>query len=142
MFSPLLVAPMREELTSIGFQELLTAGDVDSFMAPRTGTALLVVNYVDGCSAGMLRPALTEVLQREIPKPDRLGTVFAKQDEAATARARTYLPDVEPSEPSIALFRDGELVWFMGRHRMERRDPQDIAGDLEVAFAEASLPTE
>ena len=135
-YSPLLVRPMREELTSIGFTELLTATAVDEWMAQKSGTALLAVNFVDGASAGFLRPALAKVLQRSIPKPDRLATVFAVQDEQATAQARSYFADVPASEPSAALFQEGELVWFLPRHRITARDSDQIADDLQAAFAE------
>jgi hypothetical protein len=104
-YSPLLVRPMRDELTSIGVQELLTPQDVDAFMAEKSGTALLVVNSVCGCAAGM-------------------------------ARARGYLADIPPSSPSIALFKDGELVHFIPRHRIEGRDAHAVAADLKSAFDE------
>ena len=87
-YSPLLVKPMREELTSAGVKELLTAQDVDAFMAEKQGTALLIVNSVCGCAAGMARPGVRMALQHE-RKPDRVATVFAGQDLEATARARS-----------------------------------------------------
>ncbi len=135
-YSPLLIAPMREELTSIGFTELMTAESVDAWMAPKTGTALLVVNFVDGASAGFLRPAVAEALQRQIPKPDRMATVFAAQDIEATERARSYFGDVPASEPSAALFKDGELVWFIPRHRIHGRERDDLIGEFTGAFQE------
>lgn len=132
-YSELLVKPMREELTSAGVEELRTAADVDRFMSERDGTALLVVNSVCGCAAGMARPGVRLALA-EGPRPDRVATVFAGQDLEATARARGYFPDVPPSSPSLALFKDGELVQFIPRHRIEGRSAQDVAGDLVQAF--------
>jgi len=134
-YSPLLVRPMRDELTSIGVQELLTPQDVDAFMAEKSGTALLVVNSVCGCAAGMARPGIRLALQSE-NRPDRAVSVFAGQDLEATARARGYLADIPPSSPSIALFKDGELVHFIPRHRIEGRDANAVAADLRAAFDE------
>jgi putative YphP/YqiW family bacilliredoxin len=102
-------------------------------MSEQDGTALLVVNSVCGCAAGMARPGVRLALA-EGPRPDRVATVFAGQDLEATARARGYFPDVPPSSPSIALFKDGELVQFIPRHRIEGRSAQDVAGDLVQAF--------
>jgi putative YphP/YqiW family bacilliredoxin len=132
-YSELLVKPMREELTAAGVEELRTAADVERFMSEESGTALLVVNSVCGCAAGMARPGVRLALA-EGPRPDRVGTVFAGQDLEATARARGYLADIPPSSPSIALFKDGELVQFIPRHRIEGRSAQDVAGDLVQAF--------
>ncbi len=128
-YSPLLVKPMREELTAAGVDELLTAADVDRFMDEKSGTAMLIVNSVCGCAAGMARPAVRAALA-EGPRPDRAATVFAGQDVEATARARAYFPDIPPSSPSIAFFKDGELVWFMPRHRIEGRSAEEVARDL------------
>lgn len=136
-YSPLLVKPMREELTSIGVEELLTAEDVDRFMEAGEGTALLIVNSVCGCAAGMARPGVRLALEAG-PKPDRVGTVFAGQDLDATARARSYVPDIPPSSPSIALFKDGELVYFLPRHRIEGRNAQEVAADLTAALRESA----
>lgn len=134
-YSPLLVKPMREELTSIGVEELLTPEDVDRFMAEKSGTAMLVVNSVCGCAAGMARPGIRLALQGE-RKPDRVATVFAGQDLEATARARSYFPEIPPSSPSIAFLKDGELVYFMPRHRIEGRDAHSVANDLLQVFSE------
>ena len=134
-YSPLLVKPMREELTSVGVQELLTAQDVDAFMNEKNGTAMLIVNSVCGCAAGMARPGVRLALQSD-RRPDRVATVFAGQDLEATARARGYFSDVPPSSPSIALFKDGELVHFIPRHRIEGRDAYAVADDLKAAFNE------
>ncbi|HEX6201983.1 MAG TPA: BrxA/BrxB family bacilliredoxin [Thermoanaerobaculia bacterium] len=139
-YSELLVKPMREELTTAGVEELRTAADVDRFMSEKSGTALLVVNSVCGCAAGMARPGVRQALA-DGPRPDRVATVFAGQDLEATARARGYFPDIPPSSPSIALFKDGELVRFVPRHRIEGRTAADVAADLVVAFQEAAAAT-
>ncbi len=129
----LLVKPMREELTAAGVQELLTAQDVDAWMARKTGTAMLVVNSVCGCAAGSARPGIRLALAHEA-RPERVASVFAGQDLEATARARGYFADIPPSSPSIALFKDGELVYFVPRHRIEGRDAAGVAADLAGAF--------
>jgi len=134
-YSPLLVKPMREELVAAGFEELMTPAEVDRFLDEKSGTALLVVNSVCGCAAGMARPGVRLALQSG-PRPDRLGTVFAGQDLDATARARARFGDIPPSSPSMALFKGEELVWFLPRHRIEGRDALDVAADLRAAFAE------
>jgi putative YphP/YqiW family bacilliredoxin len=131
---------MREELTGIGFQELLTPADVDAFMAESDGTALVVVNSVCGCAAGMARPGVRLALQ-QAPRPDRLATVFAGQDLAAAERARSYFAGYPPSSPSMALFRDGEVVHFVPRHHIEGRSAQQVAFDLAKAFEEHCAPT-
>lgn len=142
MYDPTLVQPMREELTRIGVQELLTAEDVDTFMAEKTGTALVIVNSVCGCAAGGARPGVGIALGHET-KPDRVATVFAGQDKDATERARGYFASFPPSSPSMALFKDGEVVHFVPRHMIEGRDPQSIAFDLVNAFdAHCAAPTE
>jgi putative YphP/YqiW family bacilliredoxin len=128
-----MVAPMREELSSVGFDELRTAEDVEAFMNQGEGSALLVLNSVCGCAAGQARPGVRKALEHAV-KPDRLGTVFAGQDVEATARARGYFADIPPSSPSIALFKDGELIYFVPRHRIESRSADDVAADLTGAF--------
>jgi putative YphP/YqiW family bacilliredoxin len=128
-----MVRPMRDEVTSIGFEELMTADDVDRFMSDKEGSALLLINSVCGCAAGQARPGLRAALEGEV-KPDRLVTVFAGQDLEATARARSYFADIPPSSPSIALFKAGELVYFVPRHRIESRSAADVAEDLRGAF--------
>ncbi len=138
-YDPRLVQPMREELTRIGFKELLTPQDVDRFMADKSGTALLVVNSVCGCAAGMARPGLRLALQ-QARQPDRLGTVFAGQDVEAVARARAYFAEYPPSSPSMALFRDGQLVHFVPRHQIEGRTAVDVANHLIEALQEHCAP--
>lgn len=134
-YSPLLVKPMREELTAVGFEELQTANDVDRFLDQR-GTAFLVINSVCGCAAGMARPGVRLALANGGSRPDHLGTVFAGQDVEATAQARGRFADIPPSSPSMALFKDGELVYFVPRHRIEGRTMEAVAEDLKNAFDE------
>ncbi|GAA2780344.1 BrxA/BrxB family bacilliredoxin [Kitasatospora paracochleata] len=136
-YSPLLVKPMREELTSIGFKELLTPDEVDAAMdGANTGVTLVAVNSVSGCAAGMARPGVRLALESDGRLPDRLFTVFDEQDLEATARMRSHFPDIPPSSPSFALFKDGELIYFVPRHRIEGRDAQALAADLTAAFEE------
>jgi putative YphP/YqiW family bacilliredoxin len=131
-YSPLLVNPMRAELSSVGFEELQSAEDVDRFMAEK-GSGMLVINSVCGCAAGQARPGVRAAIE-SASRPERLATVFAGQDIEATARARASFADVPPSSPSIALFKDGELVYFVPRHRIESRSAEDVARDLTDAF--------
>lgn len=132
-YDPVLVQPMREELTRIGVKELRSAEEVDAFMNEKKGTALVVVNSVCGCAAGMARPGVRLALQSEV-KPDRVGTVFAGQDLEATQRARQYFAAFPPSSPSLALFKDGAVVHFVPRHAIEGRDAMSLANDLVAAF--------
>jgi putative YphP/YqiW family bacilliredoxin len=132
-YDPNLVQPMREELTRIGVQELRDAAAVDAFMAQKSGTAMIVVNSVCGCAAGMARPGVRLALQADV-KPDRVATVFAGQDLEATGRARDYFKQFPPSSPSIALFKDGEVVHFVPRHQIEGRDALTLANGLAAAF--------
>lgn len=132
-YDPRLVQPMREELTSIGVQELRNPVEVDTFMGNKSGTALVVVNSVCGCAAGMARPGVKLALQSDI-KPDRAATVFAGQDLDATNRAREYFGQFPPSSPSIALFKDGQCVHFVPRHQIEGRNAVDLANALVAAF--------
>jgi putative YphP/YqiW family bacilliredoxin len=134
MYSEMMLRPMREELTRAGVQELRTADEVDAALGnEQEGTALLVVNSVCGCAARNARPAVMVALEHEA-RPDRAFTVFAGQDAEATARAREYIHGYPPSSPSITLFRDGEVVFMLERHRIEGRDAREIATDLAEAF--------
>ena len=130
------IQPMRDELTRVGFTELTTAKAVDDALAANEGTALVFVNSVCGCAAGMARPAAALALLRTTVRPDRLLTVFAGQDKDATARARGYFGEVPPSSPSIALLKDGALVAFVPRHQIEGRHPEDLADALVRALEE------
>ena len=132
-YPPALVAPMRAEMTRMGARELTTAADVDAALVDAKGTTLLFVNSVGCCAAGNARPALAMALQHAV-KPQQVVTVFAGQDVEATARARQYFSDYQPSSPSAALLRDGEVVHFVHRHQIEGRNPQSIAADLTAAF--------
>ena len=138
-YSPMLVKPMRDELTTAGVEELLTASDVDRWMGQREGTALLIVNSVCGCAAGAARPGVRAALQGAA-RPDRVATVFAGQDLEATAQARSHFADIPPSSPSMALYKDGELVYFVPRHRIEGRMAQEVAADLTQAFERWCVP--
>ena len=130
-----MVAPMRAELTTAGVQELRTPGEVDDFFNQQDGTSLLLINSVCGCAAGSARPGLKQAIQHQA-RPDRVATVFAGQDLEATARARELMGDVPPSSPSVALLKNGELVHFVPRHRIEGQDAGSIARDLTQAFDE------
>ncbi|MGH7503387.1 MAG: BrxA/BrxB family bacilliredoxin [Longimicrobiales bacterium] len=133
-YSDLMTAPMRRELTEAGLRELRTPADVDSFMAEgKDGTALVAVNSICGCSAGCMRPALVRALAHEI-RPALLATVFAGLDVEATERARSYIRGHAPSSPSMALFKDGELVFMLERHHIQGRHPRMIADDVIAAF--------
>ncbi len=123
---------MRDELTRLGFEELRTPELVDEAMK-RSGTTMVVVNSVCGCAAGNARPALQLALKHSVV-PQQVVTVFAGQDLDAVARARQYFGEYQPSSPSMALLRDGEVVHFVHRHQIEGRSPQAIAADLTAAF--------
>jgi putative YphP/YqiW family bacilliredoxin len=133
-YSPLLIKPMRDELADSGIKELLTASDVDALMK-KGGTTLVVVNSVCGCAAGMARPGVNQAMKND-KKPDNVASVFAGQDLEATARFRSLIPDIPPSSPSLALFKDGELVFFVPKHRIEGRDATAVAADLVGVFDE------
>lgn len=128
-----MVQPMRNELTSIGFEELRTPEEVEAKLPTAKGTALIVVNSVCGCAAGQCRPGVRKALEHEVT-PDHLFTVFAGQDKEATAQAREYFAPYPPSSPSIALMKDGKLVHFIERHSVEDRSAEQIAADLTAAF--------
>lgn len=130
-----LVAPMRAELTGAGVKELRTIAEVDSALGDPTGTQLLIVNSVCGCAAGAARPGIARALKHSV-LPDQLLTVFAGQDVQAVARARSYLAEYQPSSPSVALLKGGEVVFFLHRHQIEGRGPDAIANDLTAAFDE------
>ncbi|HEX4936024.1 MAG TPA: BrxA/BrxB family bacilliredoxin [Gemmatimonadaceae bacterium] len=140
MYDERLVAPIREDLTRVGFTELRTTADVDAALPNATGTTICVVNSVCGCSARMARPAVRQALEQAKAKPDHLTTVFAGQDAEATERARSYFVGYPPSSPSIALFKDGKLVYFMERWQIESRDADAIAADLVAAFETHCAP--
>ncbi|MFN3841203.1 MAG: BrxA/BrxB family bacilliredoxin [Cyclobacteriaceae bacterium] len=136
MYPEPLVAPMRQDLTSVGFKELRTPAEVDQTLNDSKGTVLLVFNSVCGCAAGAARPGIKWALQNSPKKPDLLTTVFAGADIEAVARAREYTLPYPPSSPSIALFKDGELVHFVERHHIEGRNAQMIGEHLVEVFDE------
>ena len=135
MYPEELVQPMRAELTQIGFEELRSPPEVDEKLTEK-GTTLVVVNSICGCAARMARPAVRMALQESPAKPDHLTTVFAGQEKEATDRARSYFTGYPPSSPSIALLRDGEIVFMLERWQIEGRPAPDIARDLVSAFEE------
>ena len=133
MYPEFFVAPMREELTRLGIKELRTAQDVDDAVGKTAGTLMVVVNSVCGCAAGRARPGVALALRHD-SKPDVVATVFAGADVEATARAREYFAGYPPSSPSIALLRDGKLLYMMERHEIENREADVIARELTAAF--------
>jgi putative YphP/YqiW family bacilliredoxin len=133
MYPEIMCIPMREELTRLGIEELKTTEAVDQALMGRSGTALVVVNSICGCAAGRMRPAVRMAMQGGA-RPDKAFSVFAGQDTEATERARSYFTGYPPSSPSIALFRDGQLVYFMQRRDIESREAPAIAADLKSAF--------
>jgi putative YphP/YqiW family bacilliredoxin len=136
MYPEQLVAPMRTDLSSVGFEELKTADAVDSHLNDHKGTSLLVINSVCGCAAGAARPGVKLALEHSSKKPDHLVTVFAGVDTDATTKAREYTLPYPPSSPSIALFKDGELIHFIERHHIEGRNAQMIGQHLVQVFEE------
>ncbi len=132
MYPEIMVIPMREELTRLGIKELLTPDDVDRAVA-QPGTALVIVNSICGCAAGRMRPAVRMALQNA-SRPDRAYSVFAGQEKEATDRARGYFTGYPPSSPSVAILRDGHLVYMMQRREIESREAPAIAADLKAAF--------
>ena len=135
MYPPELVAPMKDELTNVGFQQLTSASDVDSAMGNTEGTTLVVVNSVCGCAAGNARPGIRMALDNA-KKPNNLTTVFAGVDREATEQARSYMLPYPPSSPSIALFKGGRLVHFIERHHIEGSTAEMVADNLKGAFDE------
>jgi len=135
MYPAEIVIPMKEELTDNGFNELLTPGEVDSQLQ-KAGTTLVMVNSVCGCSAGSARPGVLMAVANSARKPDFLTTSFAGFDIEAVSKIREHLLPYPPSSPSIALFKDGQLVHMIERHQIEGRPAQLIAHNLIAAFEE------
>jgi putative YphP/YqiW family bacilliredoxin len=141
------VAPMRQELTSLGVRELRTAADVDAVLGRQNTqpgdhqgpTVMVVVNSVCGCAAGKARPGVAMALQHQT-KPDVVATVFAGADVEATERARSYFAGYPPSSPSIALMRDGKLLWMLERRNIENQSADMIAQNLTDAFDKYCAP--
>ena len=135
-----LVAPMREELTSVGAVECRTAAEVDEVLK-QPGVTMMVVNSVCGCAAGKARPGIAMALQHQT-RPDTVATVFAGADIEATERARQYFTGFAPSSPSIALLRDGQLVYMVERRDIESRSAEAIADVLTMAFDRFCTPAD
>ena len=132
MYPAELVKPMREDLTKVGFEELHTAQDVDTALA-KDGTTLVVINSVCGCAAANARPGARMSLQNA-KHPDHIVTVFAGVDKEAVNQARQHMVPFPPSSPSMALFKDGELVHMLERHHIEGRPAELIAENLKDAY--------
>jgi putative YphP/YqiW family bacilliredoxin len=135
MYPPELVKPMKEDLTNVGFNELINAEQVDEVIQNTKGTLLVVVNSVCGCAAGNMRPGVKLSLKND-KTPSSLTTVFAGVDSEATNQARKYFLPYPPSSPSIALFKDGKLIHFLERHHIEGGTAQMIAENLSEAYNE------
>jgi len=136
MYPEQLVAPMRQDLTVAGFEEPKTPDEVVKKVKDQKGTTLLVINSVCGCAAGAARPGVKWALQNSAKKPDHLATVFAGVDKDAVSKARELTLPYPPSSPSIALFKDGELLHFVERHHIEGRNAQMIGEHLVEVFDE------
>jgi putative YphP/YqiW family bacilliredoxin len=134
-----LIAPMREELTSIGVKELRTAAAVDQAVKETAGTLMVIVNSVCGCAAGKARPGIALALNHSVT-PDVVATVFAGADMDATDRARQYFTGYPPSSPSVGILKNGKLVYMMERHQIESRSAEMIANDLVAAFDKHCAP--
>lgn len=138
-YSELLIKPMREDLSKLGIEEARTAAAVDAAVKETSGILMVVVNSVCGCAAGKARPGVAAALQHAVT-PNRTITVFAGADIEATERARNYFTGYPPSSPSIALLRDGKLVYMMERYQIEGRNAQEIAHELTLAFDKFCQP--
>ncbi len=134
-YPEMMVAPMRHELAQLGFNELRDAEQVGQAMDALDGTVLVAINSVCGCAAGIFRPAVMMALQGD-KQPDHKVTVFAGQDLDATAATRRHLVGYPPSSPSIALLKDGDVVFMLERFQIEGRSAPAIAGDLQAALEE------
>lgn len=132
-YPEIMIQPMREDLTRLGVEEWRTADAVDSSIPNSEGTLMVIVNSICGCAAGKARPGVALALQHAV-KPDKVATVFAGADIEATERARSYFTGYGPSSPSIALLKDGKLVYMLERFQIEGRDAGQIAGELTKAF--------
>ena len=138
-YPALMVAPRREELTRLGFRELLTPEDVDNEIASAHEPLLLFVNSICGCAAGVARPGVAQSLKHSAA-PRRLATVFAGQDVEATARARSYFEDFPPSSPQVAILAGGKLLYLLQRQQIEGRTPEQVAPALTAAYEKVAQP--
>ena len=135
MYPEELIAPMRAELSDLGFQEFRTAQQVETHLGPEhSGTTLVVVNSVCRCAAGAARPGVRYALEQSSKKPNSLATVFAGNDREAVAKVRELVLPYPPSSPAMALFKDGELVHFIERHHIEGRNAKMIGDHLVEVF--------
>ena len=134
MYPPEIVAPMKGELTEVGFSEVVSAPEVDNLLKEE-GTSLVVINSVCGCAAGNMRPGVKMAIQHS-KLPKKLVTAFAGVDREAVERVRQYMLPYPPSSPSIGLFKDGKLVHMIERHHIEGRPADMIAENLKMAFDE------
>ena len=139
-YSEMLIKPMREELTRLGVQEARQSEQVDDAIRNTDGTVMVIVNSVCGCAAGKARPGIARALQHA-NLPAKVVTVFAGADIEATDRARSYFRPYPPSSPSLALLRDGQLVYIMERRQIEGRDADQIAHELTEAFDKFCVKT-
>ena len=135
MYPEEICTPMRLDLTEAGFEEMRNAQEVDAILSEKSGSVLVMINSVCGCAAGNARPAV-KMAAKHSKRPNKLTTVFAGQDKEAAAKVRDYCLPYPPSSPSIALFKDGELVHFIERHHIEGRPAEMIAENLMQAFDE------
>jgi putative YphP/YqiW family bacilliredoxin len=140
-YSELMIRPMREELTRIGVEEMRTPEDVDKTLANSEGTVMVVVNSICGCAAGKARPGIARALEHSV-RPDKVATVFAGADIEATEKARSYFTGYQPSSPSIALLKDGKLVYMMERRQIEGKDASQVANELTQAFEQHCAKSE
>ncbi|MEA2175952.1 MAG: hypothetical protein QOD00_3544 [Blastocatellia bacterium] len=135
-----MIYPMRQELARLGVEEWKTPEQVEEGIKQTEGTLMLVVNSVCGCAAGKARPGIAQALRHEV-KPDKVATVFAGADIEATEKARSYLTGYQPSSPSIAILKDGQVVYMLERSQIENKGPQQIAEELTRAFEQHCATT-
>jgi len=133
MYNEVFIKPMREELTRLGIEELRTPEEVNPVMQDKSGSLMVVINSMCGCAAGFARPAVAQALQHP-NLPDRIVTVFAGQDKEATQQVRSYITEYPPSSPSIAFFKNGELVDMIERWQIESRNADEIAAHIKQIF--------
>ena len=136
MYPEYMVAPIRQDLTSAGFEQLMTPEEVDKALSENEGTVLVAVNSVCGCAAAKARPALKMAVSATDKRPDKLVTVFAGMETEAVAKVREHMLPYPPSSPSIALFKNGELVHIIERYHIEGNDLVRIVDNLKGAFEE------
>jgi putative YphP/YqiW family bacilliredoxin len=132
-YPEIMIRPMREELTRLGAKELRTPSEVDDTLQNSKGTVMVIVNSICGCAAGKARPGVALALENKA-RPDQVVTVFAGADIEATETARSYFTGYAPSSPSIALLKDGKLVYMLERWQIEGKDATAVANELSQAF--------